>query len=182
MNWADAVIIVVILLSILIGVFRGFTREVLGTLAWVAAFWLALHFYKAGADTLANHIQTVTVRLAVSFGGLFLITLITGSIIAWFAAKSVRAGALAPVDRTLGGGFGFMRGLLIIAALLLVAETTPAKDDPWWRQSWCIQHLGWSADALRSITPRSWLDAIAPHEEVHEALKAAPITPHKRSY
>lgn len=165
MNWADAVLVVVILLSLLIGVLRGFTRELLGTLAWVLAFWVAFTFVDDAARWLSAHIETTSVRRAAAFAGLFLLTLFSASIAAFFASRAIREGKLAGVDRTLGGGFGFLRGLVLVAALLMVAGMTPARDDGWWQKSFLIKHLGWTADALRSVTPPSWIAAIDPHDE-----------------
>ena len=44
MSWVDISIFVIISLSVLVGVLRGFVREVLSLLVWVRAFWVALEY------------------------------------------------------------------------------------------------------------------------------------------
>ncbi len=170
MNWADAVIALVILLSLLIGVLRGFTRELLGTVAWVLAFWVAFACLDAASAWLVNHIETPMVRKAAAFAGLFLSTLLVVSVIAFFASRSMRESRLAGIDRSLGGGFGFLRGLVLVAGLLMVAGLTPAKDDAWWQRSFYVTHMGWTAEALRDLLPASWVSAIKPIDEPAPAL------------
>ena len=157
MNWADYAILTVVLVSVLFGVFRGLTRELLGIAGWVLAFWVAFSFSEAAAGWLQPHIDTPSVRKAVAFGGLFLLTLLLAAIATFFAASAIRDSRLSGVDRTLGGGFGFLRGLLVVAALLLVASGTAARKDPWWQQSLFVPHLEWLSDAVKAVLPEHWI-------------------------
>lgn len=160
MNWADYTILAVVLVSVLFGAFRGLTRELLGIAGWVLAFWLAFTFSESVAGWLEPRIDTPSVRKAVAFGGLFLLTLLLASIATFFAAGAIRDSRLSGIDRTLGGGFGFLRGLLLVAALLLVASQTAARKDPWWQHSLFVPHLEWLADALKTVLPESWIRAL----------------------
>ncbi len=157
MNWADYVILAVFAVSILIGLMRGFTREVLGALGWVLAFWVAFTFTHQAAEWLTPYITTPSVRRAAAFGGLFLIVLLLTSLLTFFIGRVIRDGALASADRTLGAGFGLLRGLVLIAALLWAAGTTAARQDPWWQQSALIPKLEWMADILKAAVPPRWI-------------------------
>ncbi|MDP3859600.1 MAG: CvpA family protein [Stagnimonas sp.] len=157
MNWADYAILTVVLVSVLFGVFRGLTRELLGIAGWVLAFWVAFSFSESAADWLQPRIDTPSVRKAVAFGGLFLLSLLLAAIATYFAASAIRDSRLSGIDRTLGGGFGFLRGLLVVAALLLVASGTAARKDPWWQQSLFVPHLEWLADAVKAVLPEHWI-------------------------
>lgn len=160
MNWADYVILAVFAVSILIGLMRGFTREVLGVLGWVLAFWVAFTFTHAVAEWMTPHIATPSVRRAAAFGGLFLLTLLLTSLLTFFVGRLIRDGALASADRTLGAGFGLLRGVVLIAALLWAAGTTAAKQDPWWQQSALIPRLEWMADILKATIPQRWISVL----------------------
>lgn len=162
MNWADYTILAVVLVSVVIGALRGFTREILGVLGWVLAFWAAAHFAADAAEWLAPRIETPAVRKAVAFGGVFLGVLLLAAIATFLLTMLIRESPLAGIDRTLGGGFGFLRGLFVIAVLLMVAGTTAARDDPWWQQSVLVPHLEWMADGLHAITPKRWLQVLEP--------------------
>jgi membrane protein required for colicin V production len=171
MNWADYLILIVLALSILIGFFRGFAREVLGVAGWALAFWVAFTFTHWGTELLANHISTPSVRRAAAFGGLFLITLLAASIVTWAVGRVIKDSAFSGVDRTLGAGFGVLRGLAIIAGLMLAASTTTVRNDPWWSQSALIPHLEWMSDTLRAVVPEGWIRAL---ESPSSNLPASP--------
>lgn len=162
MNWADYAILTVVLISVLIGVFRGFTREVFGVAGWVLAFWAAIQFVDPVSGWLVERIETPSVRRAVAFGGVFLGTLLLASILTFFLGSAIRDSRFSGVDRTLGGGFGFLRGLFVIAVLLLVASGTAARKDPWWQQSVFVPRLEWTADALKSVLPERWIRILEP--------------------
>ena len=157
MNWADYVILAVFAVSILIGLMRGFTREVLGIIGWVLALWVAFTFTHQTSEWLVTRIETPSVRRAAAFGGLFLGMLLLTSLITFFVGRLVRQGALATIDRTLGAGFGVLRALVLVAALLWAAGTTSARQDPWWAQSALISRLEWTADVLKAIVPQRWI-------------------------
>ncbi len=157
MNWADYLILAVFAVSILIGLMRGFTREALGILGWVLAFWIAFTFTHQTAEWLTPHIATPSVRRAAAFGGLFLGVLLLSSLLTFFVGKLVREGALAAADRTLGAGFGVLRALVVIAALLWAAGSTAARQDPWWNESALIPRCEWMADVLKAIVPERWI-------------------------
>jgi len=162
MNWADYVILAVFAVSVLIGLLRGFTREVLGVVGWVLAFWVAFTFTHQTAEWLTPHIATPSVRRAAAFGGLFLVVLLLASVVNYFVGRLVRDGALAAADRTLGAGFGLLRGLIVIAALIWAAGSTVARQDPWWQQSLLIPRLEWMADTLKAIVPQRWIQVLEP--------------------
>lgn len=157
MNWADYVILAVFAVSILIGLLRGFTREALGVLGWIFAFVVAFTFTHAVAEWLTPYIATPSVRRAAAFAGLFLGVLLLSSIVTYFVGKMVREGALASADRTLGAGFGLLRGLIIIAALIWAVGITAARQDAWWRESALVPRLEWTADMLKAIVPQRWI-------------------------
>lgn len=178
MNWADYVILAVFAVSILIGLFRGFTREVLGVLGWIVAFWVAFTFTHQTAEWLTPHIATPSVRRAAAFGGLFLSVLLLGSILTFFIGKLVREGALAAADRTLGAGFGVLRGLVLIAALLWAAGGTTARHDPWWQQSALIPRLEWMSDILKAVVPQHWIRVLeSPSSAAQPSAKPSPGRP-----
>jgi membrane protein required for colicin V production len=162
MNWADYVILAVFAVSVLIGLLRGFTREVLGVLGWVLAFWVAFTFTHAAAEWLTPHIETPSVRRAAAFGGLFLVVLLLSSLLTFLVGRLVRQGALAATDSTLGAGFGLLRGVVITAALIWAAGSTSARQDPWWQQSALIPRMEWMADMLKAVVPERWLQSLEP--------------------
>lgn len=180
MNWADYVILAVFAVSILIGLLRGFTREVLGIVGWVLAFVIAFTFTHAVAEWLTPHIATPSVRRAAAFGGLFFGVLLLSSLLTFFVGRLVREGAMASADRTLGAGFGLLRGLVLTAALIWAVGNTLARQDPWWQQSALIPRLEWTADILKAIVPQRWISVLeSPSTSIDPAAEKPVVPPSK---
>lgn len=160
MIWVDWCILAVMLISILFGIFRGFSREILNLLTWALAFLLAWLLGPWVANLLHDLIAQAAVRSAVAHAGLFMTGLLIGSLITHFFTDWVRNSVLNDMDRTLGGGFGFLRGLLVVSAFMLVAGTLGANKDRWWQHSLLLPHMEWLADGLGYLTPESWLQKL----------------------
>lgn len=135
MNWLDFVFLGIITASVLISLVRGFVREVVSILVWVAAFWLALRYSDALAARLEPFIGSPTIRLVAAFAGLFIITLLLGALLNYLAGQLVGRTGLSGTDRALGVVFGGLRGLAIVALLVLVAGLTAVPGERWWQDS-----------------------------------------------
>ncbi len=128
MNWVDAAIIAVIVVSALLAFMRGFVREVLGIGAWIGAAAAALW---GGPLVLPKFQQWITdpnIAYPAAYAVVFIAALIVLSVIAGMIGGLVRGSLLGGLDRTLGVVFGLARGAVLIAAayigLGLVAEPT----------------------------------------------------------
>ena len=165
MIWVDYCIVALLVVSTVVGVLRGFARETLGLITWVVAIWAALAFAKPVAQFLEPHIAVPSVRIAASYAITFLAVLLVGAIATALIVRSLRDSVLSSVDRSLGGGFGLLRGALVVAAFVLVAGMTPARQDPWWQQSSLIKQFEWMAESLRSVLPQNWLEQLKPAVE-----------------
>ena len=153
MIWVDIAILVVIGLSMLVSLWRGFTREALSLLAWITAFWVGFTFAYYPAHYLAGYISVPSARLALGFLGLFLVTLLLGGVINYLVGKLVDQTGLTGTDRLLGIFFGLGRGIVIIAVLVLLAGLTPLPQDPWWGESLFVGHFEQLAVWLRAFLP-----------------------------
>ena len=141
MNWVDFAIVGVVALSAIIGVIRGFVRETVSLVVWIAAFWAALHFGPELASAMSGFIETVSVRLVSAFVILFLSVFVIGSLINHFLSKAVKRIGLGGADRVLGVLFGIARGGLVIALVLIVVGLTPLTDSMAWRESLLIGYM-----------------------------------------
>jgi membrane protein required for colicin V production len=156
MSWVDILIIVIIALSALISLFRGFVRETLSLLSWILAFWVALTFAHPLAQMyLQKYIKSPTLQLAAAFGGLFLLTLIVCAILNYFISTLVDKTGLSGTDRLLGMIFGLARGIVLVAALLLGGHLTPMPKEDWWQKSMFISRFEPLETWLKSFLPAS---------------------------
>lgn len=148
-NWADWIIVAVVAVSTLISLVRGFMREALSLLTWIAAFVVARLFSPTLAVHLEPYIQTPSLQLLAAFALLFFGMLLVGSILNWVIGLLVRATGLSGMDRLLGMAFGMARGLLVLVVALALLRLTPAPQDPWYRQSVLIPHVALVEDWSR---------------------------------
>jgi membrane protein required for colicin V production len=119
-NGADWTIIVVIAVSVLLSLWRGFVREAISLAGWVAAFVVANMFVGEMAALLSQWIANVTGRYVAAFAVLFAGTLVMVSILGKLGAQVVRVTGLTLLDRLLGTAFGFARGVIIVLVLVYV--------------------------------------------------------------
>jgi membrane protein required for colicin V production len=153
LNWVDYTIIGIIAVSAVISIVRGFVREVLSLVAWVAAFWVALTFSHRGAEYLTDYVQNPSVREATAFVVLFLATLLIVALVNYFIVQLVEKTGISGTDRFLGMIFGLARGVLIVALLVLLAGLTSIPKEPWWNQSTLLDHFVSLAVWIRDYLP-----------------------------
>ena len=142
MNWADWAIVGVLGLSALISIVRGFIKEAISLLIWVAAAVIASIFHESLSVWLVDLISTPSLRLTAAWAGLFIGVLIVGGLLNYLLGKLVEATGLSGTDRLLGMFFGIARGLIIIMAIVIVLpEILPVGQDVWWNESTLIPHF-----------------------------------------
>jgi membrane protein required for colicin V production len=160
MNWADWVVIGILVISALFSLRRGFVKEALSLVTWVSAFVVARLFSGALVVVLEPYIDTPSIRIATAFASLFVLMLIAGAIIANLFEMLVNATGLSATDRVLGMGFGVARGGLVVVVLIALVGQTPAAEDEWWGQSQLIPHFvlmeSWTRDIASDIGQIIW--------------------------
>jgi membrane protein required for colicin V production len=138
----DGVVVLVVLISAVLAMIRGFTREVFSIASWVAAAAVAYFFWDDAIVYVQPYVEDKNIALGITIAGLFFVTLIIVSIITMRISDFVLDSRAGPLDRTLGFVFGAARGLLlvIIAVLFLnffiAGDRQPewiamAKSKPW---------------------------------------------------
>lgn len=153
MNWVDYTVLAIIAVSVVVSLIRGFLREVLSLAVWVAAFWVAFTFSDLASAWLEPHVVLPSARMALAFGGLFLITLTVGGLLNYLFGKLIDTTGLSTTDRFIGMIFGALRGLAVVVALILVAGLTPMPRDPWWQESRLMPRLESAANWVKGYLP-----------------------------
>ncbi|OUS29137.1 bacteriocin production protein [Thalassotalea sp. 42_200_T64] len=135
MIWIDYAILIVIGISTLISLVRGFVKEAVSLIVWLAAFFVASTFYQDLAAYLTN-ISDPMLRNAAAVAILFITTLILGALINYLIGQLVTKTGLSGTDRVLGLAFGALRGALVVSAILFFMDAfTPAPSSTWWQQA-----------------------------------------------
>jgi membrane protein required for colicin V production len=149
----DIVLILVLLVSVVIGAWRGLLYEVLSVLGWVAAFVLAQWLAVDTADLLPLKGASEPLRYAAGFAIVFIAVAFAAGFIAWLVKKLVESVGLRPVDRTLGALFGLLRGAVLLLGVALVVVMTPLRETEAWRESVGAAALGNTLHTLRPLLP-----------------------------
>lgn len=123
LTYLDAGLLLIVILSGLVAMYRGLTREVLSILSWIVAAAAVLYFvkYHRGlaeelAKQFANPVQTSHIYIAqVAIGGIiFLIVLIAIHLVTARIADTVLDSRVGVIDRVLGLAFGAVRGFVLV--------------------------------------------------------------------
>src|SRR5213078_964039 len=99
--------------------FKGFVREILGLVTVLVAVLLAAWSYRGVGSLFKDVVRTENIALFFGFSLIFLVTLLAGFVIIWLIAKFMKFAQLQWADRLLGAAFGFIRGWVIAAVVLL---------------------------------------------------------------
>ena len=136
-SYLDAALVLVVAISGLVAMYRGFTREVLSILSWVAAAAAAFYvtIYQRGwaeelAKQFANPPQQVHNIIAqITIGAaLFLIVLIVVHLITSHISDTVLDSRIGAIDRVFGLLFGVLRGFILVVIPYMFAVSFVCKD------------------------------------------------------
>lgn len=159
-NWFDLLILGIFLFSILGGFSRGFIREVLSFVSWIAAFVVAVMFssrlaviftHTTGIQSMVSSVttdigvdpsqQVSWLALGISFIILFITTLFIGNLLASLVGAIFAAG-IGIINRLLGAIFGFARGFLINLMLIFLLQLIPqVPEQNWWQNSTMVHQF-----------------------------------------
>ena len=132
MTGFDYTVIAILAASLLIGVWRGLTYELLSLAGWPIAFLLSKFFASSVAPVMPGE---GTMRSALAYAAVFIAALILWSVLVWLFSRLVKAVGLGGLDRTMGGVFGLVRGLLVLLALVWLGGLTSMPEQPFWRNA-----------------------------------------------
>lgn len=146
----DWIFVGVLLVSMLLGAWRGLVFEVLSLVSWVAAFVLAQWLAGDVAQRLPMSGASDVVRYAAGFVLVFVAAVMLGSLLATLVKSLMSAVGLRPVDRVLGAVFGVMRGVLLLLLATVLVGMTPMKASNTWQES---VGVGVAAAVLKGLKP-----------------------------
>ena len=138
------------LVSLLLGVWRGLVYEVLSALSWIAAFILAQWLAPEVAHKLPLGGVSEALRYVAAFALVFVLAAFAGGMLATLVKMLFAAVGLQPVDRVLGAAFGLVRGVVLLLAATVVIGMTPLQTSTWWQQS---VGAGITLAALKGLKP-----------------------------
>jgi membrane protein required for colicin V production len=161
LTWLDYTLLAVLLLSVLVGLWRGLVFECLSLVGWLVAWWGAQWAAPQVAPWLAGvlggRLPLGSPESSANAGAAFVLCFI-GILIVWsLLAKLVRllvhATPLSLFDRVLGAGFGLLRGAVLLLVVATVVQLTPLAQAPAWRASSGAHMLTAALATVRPLLP-----------------------------
>lgn len=139
MTQVDNLILAVIAISSAFGVRRGFIKEIMSLLSWIAALLVSRVYSVSSASILENLIDNPSVRYVIAFSVLFVIIIMLGTLLNHLMSKLLVVTGLKTIDRLLGAVFGVARGTVIVLVFLFVLNVFVSESE-WWQQSTLIPY------------------------------------------
>lgn len=156
-NTLDVMLLTVLVVSAIIGLMRGFIREILSLGSWLAAGWITLTFFDDGRAFVQTYIESAAIAGVATTVVLFTASLIGFSLAARLVSKMVQSiGLIGPVDRSLGFFFGFARGAMVICVgYIATLQMVPAqaKEPDWVSGSTLLPQVAKLSELFQEAVP-----------------------------
>ncbi|NUJ78446.1 CvpA family protein [Methylocystis sp. FS] len=154
-SYLDLAVITVVLISGMLALLRGFTREVLAILSWVAAAAAAYFFYPLALPYIKPYVSKDEIALAASVASVFFVALIAVSLVTVKLSDVILDSKVGALDRTLGFLFGAVRGaLLAVVAFVFYSWLVPETNQPEWiKEARAKPFLTAGGEKLREMLP-----------------------------
>ncbi len=188
-SYLDLAVLAIILVSALLSMLRGLSREVLAIASWAAAAAAAYYFYPLVAPYLTPYIHKEIIAQAAAAALVFFATLIVVSLFTVRLSDAILDSKIGALDRSLGFVFGVVRGfLLAVVAFAIFNWLVSEKQQPEWvRTAKTRPVLTDTADKIVAMLPEdaaatidAWIkshaSAAPASEEPADESAAAPAT------
>ena len=129
MNWVDLILILIVLLAVIAGWYRGFISSMLSLLVWVGSFIGAYLFYPYVANFIDNLFNAGPWLLALAFLLTAIVAGVLLSIVAGYLARSAPVEAhQSSVNKILGIIPGAITGYLYAVIFSAIFLSLPIRD------------------------------------------------------
>jgi membrane protein required for colicin V production len=151
----DIILLVVMLISGLLAMIRGFMREVLSIASWASAAVVTLYFYKRLLPTVELYFSNQYVAMAIVVLGLFFGTLIIVAIVTIKISDAILDSRIGALDRTLGFLFGLGRGFIIVAVAYAFFDwlVLPKAQPKWMTEAKSLTMLQNTKEWMITMSP-----------------------------
>ena len=151
MNGADWIIIAIVVISCLIGVWRGFMREAISLATWIIGLWLAWTFSSSIEPMLGGLLSGPQVKVWVARLIILVLVVLAGNLVGYIVTRAVRYSPFGVADRLLGVLFGLLRGALLVGIGVILGELLELDAEPWWKDSALLPYMDFLGDWVRAL-------------------------------
>ena len=159
MNYLDYFFIFIVSLSLLVGCFRGFTRELFSLTGWVLAFYFASLF----SGDLLEYVPfefSEQINFIIIYMVIFVIILLLSSFVATLLNNLIKNIGLGFLNVIMGCIFGIMRGVLITFIIIFLVEKTSFISEVELAKSKTIPVIKLLINNTLSYLPHEWSNKV----------------------
>lgn len=128
MNWIDAVILIILILSVVSGFVNGFVKEVASLAGLILGIWGAIRFSAFTAGMLYEWFDMSGQYVGIiAFIITFILIVVVIHFIGLVADKLINAIALGFLNRILGMVFGIIKSVLILSVIFVIMNAIDAR-------------------------------------------------------
>jgi membrane protein required for colicin V production len=178
-QYLDLILIGIMLISGLLALMRGFTREILSLVAWglagLAAFYALQQ--KPLIDFVMPYVNSDKIAQAIVAAAAFIVVLIFVSVISVKISDRVVDSSVGAFDRTLGFFYGVARGLALVAIAYMFYSwaNPPEKHEDWIKSAQSLPVIQTVSNVLIGLMPPDIADTLT--KSALPGNSEVPVTP-----
>lgn len=170
----DYFILLIVGISALIGLKRGFVTEVLALLAWAGAIGVTVFGYGVTLDLVEDRVRPEWVAEVLTAFMLFFVSLVALKMLAKFIGNLVKQSPFGALDVSLGAVLGLLRGILVIAAAYLFFNIwVPQSSQPQWIKGARFQGLAAYSAEMLAVLGADLFERVKEDEDAQKLLDKA---------
>lgn len=178
-NPVDVVVLVIVVVSALLALMRGFVAEVFSIIGWAAAVAAVLYGLSWAEPHMARYLGEGMIATVAAAGALFIGTLAVVSTLSYIISRSLHKTHLSAIDRSLGFLFGLFRGAFLVCLLFIcitfVFPLPKAGEQP---ETGSLQEVLLSARTSPALVyGAKAIASFAPHQSlsIEDLTKVSPL-------
>lgn len=160
-NWIDIVVLSIMALSVVFGLWRGMMSAGFGILAIVVGFFAAKDYAHLLFPVLQDVLDKSPLVRPLSYVGMFIAGLLSVGVIFMLIRTGLKRMDFGGLDAIGGAAFGFLRGFVLSAFLVLVFAAIGISATPSWQTSATVPQIGRAIRLVMSLPffadYRAWL-------------------------
>lgn len=149
----DYSVALIVVASLVLGLWRGVVGEIIALVAWLVAF-LAAKTWGTGLAPVFSAIADPALRVVAGWVAVFVVVLIAMALLRLAIRGLLKALGMTITDRLLGVIFGVARGVLIVLILVAAGGMTSLPKEKWWSDAYFSAPLETAV-----LASRPWLPA-----------------------
>jgi len=159
----DILVIVIVALSALYGMGRGFVSEILSLVAWIGAAFVTLYGFPHVRPWARQYMEPAAFADTIAIVVLGVVSLIILKFLAHFLGKLAKQSDLGFVDRSFGALFGLIRGLFVVCVVFLMVNwLVPKQSFPdWIAGARTLPLVEFGAELLSKVTPAEIVESLS---------------------